>query len=181
MNSVVITNPDAPARLLVVMGVAGSGKTSLAIALAEHYGYGFWDADDFHSESSRARMASGLPLTDEMRAPWVMALQEHLRAQAAQAQHCTLAFSGLKRVHRDQIRAAGLKTLFVFLAGDKLTIGERLQKRTNHFMAPTLLDSQFDSLEDPTAESDVIRVDIAHPLNLVITQTIAAIDQVSGW
>lgn len=181
MNSVAITNPTASTRLLVVMGVSGSGKTSLAIALAEHYGYQSLDADDFHSENSRARMASGLPLTDEMRTPWVMELQAHLRSQAEQQRHCTLAFSGLKQFHRDMIRDAGLKTLFIFLAGDKLTITERLQKRTNHFMAPDLLDSQFDSLEPPFTERDVLKIDIAAPLEKVIAHTVAAIDVIPGW
>lgn len=181
MNSVAITNPAASTRLLVVMGVSGSGKTSLAIALAKHYGYQYLDADDFHSEDSRARMASGLPLTDEMRTPWVMALQAHLRAEAEQNQHCTLAFSGLKHFHRNMIRAAGLKTLFIFLAGDKLTITDRLQKRTNHFMAPNLLDSQFESLEPPSTEHDVLKIDIAAPLEQVIARTIAAIDATPGW
>lgn len=181
MNSVVITNPAATTRLLVIMGVSGSGKTSVATALAQHYGYRYLDADDFHSESSRARMAGGLPLTDAMRAPWVAALQTRLRSEAEQNCDCTLAFSGLKHTHRDKIRAAGLKTLFIFLAGDKLIIGDRLQKRTNHFMAPGLLNSQFESLEDPSRENDVITIDISRPLDEVVTQAITAIDGIRGW
>lgn len=181
MNNIVVTNPTADTRLIVVMGVSGSGKTSLAIALGEHYGFRYIDADDFHSESNRARMASGQPLTDEMRAPWVQALQEHLRQEAAQVRHCTLAFSGLKKAHRDKIRAAGLKTLFVFLNGDKEVIQSRLQQRANHFMAPGLLDSQFESLEPPVTEHDVVRIDVADSFEKVVAQTVEAIDRIQGW
>jgi gluconokinase len=181
MNSVVSSNALADTRLIVVMGVSGSGKTSLAMTLAEHYAYRFLDADNFHSESARARMTRGQPLTDEMRAPWVESLQNHLRIEAEQQQHCVLAFSGLKHLHRNKIREAGLKTLFLFLCGDKLTIQDRLHKRTNHFMSPELLDSQFDSLEEPTAETDIIRLDITHPLDNVVAQAIAAIAEIPDW
>lgn len=182
MNSVAL-NSTAPAstRMIVVMGVSGSGKTTLAKALADHYGYRFWDADNFHSDSARAHMASGQPLTDEMRAPWVESLQSHLRAEAEQHHDCVLAFSGLKQVHRNKIREAGMKSLFLFLSGDKLTIQNRLLQRTNHFMAPELLDSQFESLEKPLAETDVIELDISHPLDSVITQAVNAIAEAPDW
>lgn len=181
MPPVVITNPAAQTRLLAVMGVSGSGKTSVAKALADYYGYRFWDADDFHSEAARARMASGQPLTDEMRAPWVLSLQNHLRAEANHHQHCTLAFSGLRHAHRDQIRVAGLKTIFLFLCGDKRTIEHRLLSRTNHFMSPGLLDSQFQSLEDPFGEPDVIPIDTTAPLERVVAEAVAAIESLEAW
>lgn len=181
MTPVVASNPTADTRLLVIMGVSGSGKTSLSQALAKHYGYQYWDADDFHSDAAREHMANGQPLTDEMRAPWVLSLQQHLRNEAAHQRHCTLAFSGLKQPHRNQIRAAGLKTLFLFLDGNKPVIHSRLSARTNHFMPPDLLDSQFNSLENPTQEPDVIPIDISVPLEQVIAQAIKAIDQVPGW
>lgn len=171
------SNPNASTQLIVVMGVSGSGKSTVAEALAEHYGYCYLDGDDFHSESSRMRMASGQPLTDEMRAPWVANIREHLQERAETQQHCVLAFSGLKALHRNQLRNAGLKTIFLFLAGTKETIQQRLQNRVGHFMAPTLLDSQFDSLEDPLSESDVVPVDISVTLPEVIQQSISLVDQ----
>lgn len=171
------SNFNATTHLIVVMGVSGSGKSSLARMLADHYGYCFLDGDDFHSESSRARMASGQPLTDEMRAPWVAAICQHLQERARRQQHCLLAFSGLKKVHRNQLREAGLKTVFVFLRGDKCTIQERLSKRTGHFMAPALLDSQLASLEDPSLETDVIPLEIAAPLPIIADQAVQAINE----
>lgn len=142
------SNPGAPAILIVVMGVSGSGKSSLAKALAEHYGYGYLDGDDFHDSVARSRMASGLPLTDDMRAPWVTSICQHLQTRAKQNQHSVLAFSGLRSMHRNQLRSAGLNTLFLFLCGERATIQDRLSKRTGHFMSPSLLNSQFDTLED---------------------------------
>lgn len=181
MNSVAISNPTAEARLIVVMGVAGCGKSSLAAALASQLGYTFLDADDFHSEESRARMASGLPLTDAMRAPWVQSLHDRLQQEAAAGRSCTLAFSGLRRAHREKIRAAGLKTLFLFLDGGKEVISDRLQRRTNHFMDPALLDSQFDSLEKPDAEADIVRLDIRPPLESVVNQALHILSDMRNW
>lgn len=171
------SNNQATTHLIVVMGVSGSGKSSLARALAEYYGYSFLDGDDFHSDAARTRMASGLPLTDEMRAPWVASICSHLHDRTKKQEHCVLAFSGLKKMHRNQLRTVGLKTLFLFLRGDKATIQERMEKRVNHFMAPTLLESQFSSLEDPSQESDVIPLDITKNLTTLCHQAIQIIDQ----
>ncbi|HTF83938.1 MAG TPA: gluconokinase [Cellvibrio sp.] len=171
------SNMNATTYLIVVMGVSGSGKSSLARTLADYYGYCYLDGDDFHSESSRARMASGQPLTDEMRAPWVAAICQHLQDRARRQQHCFLAFSGLKKIHRNQLREAGLKTLFIFLRGDKHTIQDRLNRRTGHFMAPALLDSQLATLEDPSMETDVVPLDIAAPLATIADQAIQAINE----
>lgn len=171
------SNINATTHLIVVMGVSGSGKSSLARALADYYGYCYLDGDDFHSDAARMRMASGQPLTDELRAPWVISICQHLQEKARKQQHCFLAFSGLKKIHRNQLRDAGLKTLFLFLHGDKLTIQDRLNKRTGHFMAPALLDSQFDTLESPSAETDIIPLDIAAPLAAITDSAIHAINE----
>ncbi len=181
MNPVEISNPAVASRLIVVMGVSGCGKSSVASALADHYGFLFLDADDFHSQAARERMASGQPLTDEMRAPWVESIRTYLQQRAAEGKDCILAFSGLRKQHRDRIRTSGLKTVFLFLEGGKTVIGTRLQQRTNHFMNPGLLDSQFDSLEKPLQEADVIVLDISPPLETVVSQAIASLDAVRGW
>lgn len=174
------SNKNAATHLIVIMGVSGSGKSSLAEMLAEYYGYHFVDADDFHNEEARTRMAEGLPLSDKMRAPWVASICRYLQSRAKNQQHCILAFSGLKRIHRDQLREAGLCTFFIFLCGDRSTLQDRLNKRTGHFMAPVLLDSQLNSLEQPLAENDVYPLDISSPISTILHKAITVIDQQYG-
>lgn len=176
-HSFAITNPNAETNLIIVMGVSGSGKSTVANALADHYGYEFLDGDDFHSQESRNLMSKGIPLTDALRLPWVIRMRDYFRDAATKHQHSTLAFSGLKRVHRDELRKAGLKTIFIFLHTDKDTIQNRVNKRAGHFMAPTLVDSQFDNLETPSHEPDIYRIDVRGSLDQVITQAIGIIDR----
>jgi gluconokinase len=171
-----ISNANADTNLIIVMGVSGSGKSTVARALAEHYGYLYLDGDDFHSQASRDHMAKGLPLTDEMRLPWVINIRDYLRTAAQNGQDCVLAFSGLKQPHRNELRNAGLRTLVIHLRGDKGTIQDRVNKRPGHFMAPSLVDSQFDSLEDPSFEPDVFAIDVRHSLDQVINQAIELVD-----
>ncbi|MBE8716885.1 gluconokinase [Cellvibrio polysaccharolyticus] len=173
-----VSNPQSTTPLLIVMGVSGSGKTTIAELLADHYGFQFFDADHFHSDAARAHMNSGKPLTDDMRAPWVEALKLHLRAQGDAGSACVLAFSGLKRRHRDALREAGLQTLFVFLHGEKTVIYQRLVNRTNHFMDPNLLDSQFDSLEFPRDETDMLHIDIDAPREQLLSDITRQIDAI---
>ncbi|HCS65757.1 MAG TPA: gluconokinase [Cellvibrio sp.] len=176
-HSIALSNPDSGANLVILMGVSGSGKSSLAKALADHYGYEYLDGDDFHSQEARDRMAQGKPLTDAMRLPWVIRMREYFRTAAHNHQHSTLAFSGLKRAHRDELRKAGLKTLFLFLHSDRDTIQTRVNKRAGHFMAPSLVDSQFDSLEEPLNEPDVFKIDVHAPFEQVLAQAIGLIDR----
>jgi len=147
-------------RVAVVMGVSGSGKTTLALALAQAWDATFLDADDFHSEQARARMAGGQPLTDEMRRPWVERIVADLRRRVDAGERVALAFSGLRRQHRDMLRAAGLPLRFVFLRGERGLIADRMRARSGHYMPVSLLDSQFAALESPEGEADVDTIDI---------------------
>jgi len=166
-----------PVQAVVVMGVSGSGKSLLARALAEHYRARYLDADDFHSAQARARMASGQPLTDEMRVPWVAALAIALREHCERGEPVVLAFSGLRAAHRMQLRTgSGLRLLFLFLQGEPGLIAQRLSARAGHFMPPSLLDSQFEALQTPEAEPDVLPVDIAPPPAQMIAAAVAAIE-----
>jgi gluconokinase len=174
------SNSDADTNLIILMGVSGSGKTTLAKALAWHYHYKYLDGDDFHSEEARNHMASGKPLTDEMRLPWVIRMRDYFRDAAHTRQHSTLAFSGLKKAHREELRKAGLKTLFLFLHSDKNTIQARVNNRAGHFMSPNLVDSQFNSLEDPTLEADVIGINVQSPFEQVLAEAIAIADKMFG-
>lgn len=142
-------------RVAVVMGVSGSGKTTLARALADAWGATFLDADDFHSEQAKASMAQGEPLTDEMRQPWAARIAADLQHRVAGGERVSLAFSGLRRQHRDVLRAAGLPLRFLFLRGEAALIGQRMRARSGHYMPVSLLDSQFATLEEPAAEDDV--------------------------
>jgi len=156
-------------HLIIVMGVSGSGKSTLANRLGQIYGYHYIDGDDFHSEASRSLMAQGIALTDAEREPWVATLKTYLQECALQHRHVILAFSGLKRKHRNALRSAGLRTIFVYLNGSKVTIQERINHRKDHFMAPALLDSQFASMEDPLSEPDVHLIDVSEDFEQVVT------------
>lgn len=151
---------DSTPVLVIVMGVSGAGKSTVAQALAKRRGFRYLDADDYHSDGARTQMAAGRPLTDSMRQPWIQSICRHLRELAAQRVDAVLAFSGLKKIHREPLRHCGFQVLFLFLDGDQAIIAERIRARTGHFMSPSLLDSQFDSLERPDAEADVYPLDI---------------------
>jgi gluconokinase len=171
-----VSNPQASTCLIIVMGVSGSGKSTLAKALADIYSYQYLDGDDFHSAESRSLMAEGVPLTDDQRAPWVASIKQRLQDNANHHIHTILAFSGLKQKHRAELRTAGLRTLFIYLNGNRDTIQDRIINRKGHFMAPALLDSQFASMEDPTSEPDVFLIDVLPTLEQVIQQTRAIVN-----
>lgn len=168
-------------QLFVVMGVSGAGKSTLASALAEHYGFLYLDADDFHSEQAKAQMAAGNPLTDEMRQPWIERICRRLTELSRGDQHLVLAFSGLKQSHREPLRHCGLDTHFLFLDGDADIIAERIRARQRHFMSPRLVDSQFEALERPDLqrETDVRRIDIVPPVPGVLAQAIELVDSLT--
>lgn len=165
-------------KLIIVMGVCGSGKSTLAKSIADHFDYRYLDADDYHSDEAKLRMGSGIPLTDEMRKPWVRSICGHLRQLSYLDVNCTLAFSGLRKEHRQKLRDTGHDVIFLFLNGDKATIRKRMQSRPGHFMPAKLLDSQFDSLERPSGESDVYSIDIDPPLDKVTEKAIAIVTEV---
>ena len=147
--------------VLVVMGVSGSGKTTVAKKLAEALGWTFEEGDDLHPAANVAKMRAGHPLDDEDRKPWLEAIGQWIDDQAARGEPGVITCSALKRVYRDHIRAGRPQVAFVFLKGSKELIAERLAHRHGHFMPPALLDSQFEALEEPGPDEPVITVDIA--------------------
>ena len=163
-------------RVAVVMGVSGSGKTTLAHALADAWGATFLDADDFHSDQARASMAAGEPLTDAMRQPWVARLAAELHRRVANGERVTLAFSGLRRQHRDVLRGAGLPLRFLFLRGEAALIGARMRGRSGHYMPVSLLDSQFATLEEPVAEDDVVVLSVEQPTGVQLASALRALE-----
>ena len=131
---------------IVVMGVSGSGKTTVGRALAETLNWRFHDADDYHPAKNVEKMRRGTPLDDDDRAPWLAALRRIIDASIANHEPGVLACSALKQRYRDALAADGVR--FVYLRGDAETIRSRMEQR-NHFMPPALLASQFAALEEP--------------------------------
>lgn len=147
------------------MGVSGSGKTSVGRSLARTLGYDFLDADDFHSEHNVAKMASGQALTDQDRRPWLAAVRDAMSDRLAREEGVVMACSALRSGYRDVLRQAGENVRFVYLKAGKRLIAKRLARRSRHFFAPSLLDSQFATLEEPNmeVERDVCVVDATLP------------------
>jgi gluconokinase len=166
---------DAKPLAIIVIGVAGSGKTTVARALARHHGYAFLDADDFHAADAKAQMQAGVPLTDAQRAPWVATLAHELRRHARQGESSVLAFSGLRAVHRQALRESGVPMRFVFLHAPRDVIAARLARRDDHFMPTELLADQFDILQLPSAEPDVLFVDVGTSQAQVLDRVLAAL------
>lgn len=165
----------ATPQVVIVMGVSGSGKTTLARLLAEAWHASFIDADDIHDDAARARMAAGLPLTDAMRDPWVVRIADELTARVANGERVVLAFSGLRRRHRERLRATGLPLRFLFLHGDQTLIAARMQARSGHYMPASLLDSQFEALEMPAGEADVVTLAIDQPPDDMLREALPAL------
>jgi gluconokinase len=140
--------------IVVVMGVTGCGKSTVGAALAERLGWPFLDADDFHPPANVAKMASGTPLVDEDRWPWLDRVAGELHAIESAGGSAVLACSALKEVYRARI-AAGGDVRFVHLAGDQATIAARLAVRKHRYMPASLLASQFATLEPPARAVDV--------------------------
>jgi gluconokinase len=145
-------------QVLVVMGVEGSGKTTVGRLLAKELNCEFRDADEFHSAPAKSKMAAGVPLTDEDRKPWLDALRQLIADHLRSGRRLVLACSALKAAYRDLLTVDPARVVFVWLRGDIELIRERLQKRSGHFAGAALLASQFATLEDP---KDAVIVDIA--------------------
>ena len=139
------------ARHIVVMGVSGSGKSSVAARLAAELGYTFGEGDDFHAPSNLAKMAAEEPLSDADRAPWLAAIAAWMRTRDANGESSVVACSALKRRYRDVLSAAARTVCFVQLAVPPDVLRERLRRRA-HFMPPELLRSQLHDLEPSEAD-----------------------------
>ena len=146
---------------LVVMGVSGSGKSTVAAATAARTGAIFLDADDFHPPSNVAKMASGTPLTDEDRGPWLIAVGDEIARRTAAGETVVVACSALKRRYRDVLRYRGGDVCFALLDGSPELLAERVGARAGHFMPATLLGSQLVALERLQPDEPGFSVDIA--------------------
>ncbi|MGC0150972.1 gluconokinase [Chromobacterium vaccinii] len=162
-------------RNIVVMGVAGCGKSSVGRLLADALGAAFIEGDAYHPLANIEKMRAGIPLDDAARAGWLANLADQLRRGRAAGAPLVLSCSALKRRYRDLLRGADPELLFVHLAGDRALIASRMRERSGHFMPESLLDSQFRDLEAPTADERAIQLDIAQPPEAMLAQLLAAL------
>ncbi|MFZ1430218.1 MAG: gluconokinase [Geminicoccaceae bacterium] len=146
---------------LVVMGVSGCGKSTVAEGLAAALGWPFDEGDRFHPQTSIDKMAAGVPLTDEDRWPWLRILADRIAAREREGRPSILSCSSLRRAYRDVLRSGAPRVRFLHLHGDRAVLAERLGARTDHFFPADLLDSQFAALETLGPDEDGVVVDVA--------------------
>jgi carbohydrate kinase (thermoresistant glucokinase family) len=170
-----MTEARGPKHLhVVVMGVSGCGKTTVAERLRDSLGLAFAEGDAFHPRENVDKMASGRPLTDEDRGPWLEALVAWTRERDAEGVSTVLSCSALRRSYRETLREADPDTLFVHLHADFAVLAERMRARA-HFMPLSLLESQFDTLE-PLEEDELgAQIDVTPPVDEVVARVEAAI------
>jgi gluconokinase len=152
-------SPKKDTRIIVVMGVSGCGKSTIAKTIAEQLNAHFKDGDELHPESNIKKMESGIPLTDMDREPWLNDVASYAREHSALHGICVIACSALKLRYREILNEAG-NVVYVFLEGSFELIASRMNARIDHFMPDTLLKSQFNALEDPRSEDNVVTVGI---------------------
>ena len=153
--------------VLVLMGVSGCGKTTVARILAGELGWSFEEGDALHPLSNIEKMQAGHPLTDADRQRWLTSVADWVERRLDSGENGLITCSALKRSYRDVINRRGSGVVFVFLAGSKATIAPRLLVRQGHFMPASLLDSQFADLEEPAPDEQHIRVDIGPPPGVI--------------
>jgi gluconokinase len=158
---------------IIVMGVSGSGKSSVGQALATRLGLAYIEGDSLHPASNVEKMSKGIPLTDEDRMPWLDLIGERLHAKLAGGEGVVVTCSSLKRSYRDRLRSAAPHLYFVYLEGSKALLTKRMGERKGHFMPTSLLESQLQTLEVPTGERGVVTVDIDNTVHGIVD---AAVD-----
>jgi gluconokinase len=154
-------------RFFIVMGVSGSGKSSVGQALAEHLGWDFYDADDFHPPENVAKMANGIPLDDSDRAPWLASLNELISTALKANKPGVLACSALKERYRQQLMEGNTGVQIVYLKGSYDLVWSRMENRTDHYMKPHMLKSQFKTLEEPV---NALTINIAFSVDEIVQE-----------
>lgn len=169
-----VDDAATPVRAVVIMGVAGNGKTTVGTWLAEELGWDFLEGDDFHPAANIEKMSSGQPLNDEDRRPWLQSLAQEIARLQADGRRSVLGCSALRRRYRDLLREGDPDLFFIHLTADYDTLLERM-KRREHFMPPALLQSQFDTLEPLEPEEFGIDISAHAPPDQVVATAKAAI------
>ena len=166
---------DPTLHALIVMGVSGSGKSTIGEALAKRIGWRFEDGDSFHPPSNVAKMHAGHPLDDADRAPWLAKVADWVDARLDAGECGVITCSALKHAYRDLIARRGSGVEFVYLHGAPELIASRLAARQDHFMPASLLDTQFATLEEPVAGEPVLRVEIGATPEIIVANIIDAL------
>lgn len=167
-----------PTTHLVVMGVAGSGKSTIAAALSQQLGWACAEADEFHPQTNIEKMSRGIPLQDEDRWPWLQQIQNWMTTQAKAGKSTVLTCSALKQRYRQLLAQAEGRVLFLHLHGEADLIGQRMQGREGHFMPPTLLPSQLATLEplsDDELATGSLRLDISKSPEELVSTIVASL------
>ncbi len=151
-------------QAIIIMGVCGTGKTTIGKALAQQRDCAFLEGDAFHPPENVAKMSAGTPLGDQDRWPWLDLLGQAIAAKAGQGEGAIASCSALKRTYRERLRChTGQDTLFVLLQGDRAVLEGRMQERPDHYMPASLLDSQLAILEPPGGDEFSLTLDVATP------------------
>lgn len=166
--------------VLIVMGVAGCGKTTVGLGIAEHLGWNFQEGDALHPAANVAKMAGGTPLDDADRWPWLAIIAQTIDGWRAQGASGVVTCSALKRRYRDILIGDRADVRLMYLRGSRALIGERLGARKGHFMPPALLDSQFAALEEPGADERPIVLDVGPPRAEVVAAALARLAEGKG-
>ena len=153
---------------IVLMGVAGSGKTTIGEKLAERLGWPYEDADKYHPKANVEKMSAGHPLTDEDRWPWLQAIADEIDRVCKQQGQLVIGCSALKRAYRDVLVHGRDDVRIVYLDGTRELIARRLKARKGHFMPPALLDSQFSTLQPPGPDEHPVTVSIDAPVETIV-------------
>lgn len=165
-------NPTA----IVVMGVSGSGKSTIGRRLADALGYAFLEGDDMHPPANIARMSAGVPLDDADRVAWLEGIAGWMEAQQASGHSVVVACSALKRAYRERLRQAGPAVCFVYLRVGHQELARRMRGR-EHFMPPALLGSQLATLEEPGVEESALTVDANGPVDEVVARVLRRLER----
>ena len=161
------------AHAIVVMGVSGCGKTTVAVKLAERLHRDFAEADVFHSPANVDKMRAGIPLSDADRWPWLDAIADWIDAARAKGRPCVVTCSALKRAYRERLARGHDDIRFVHLRGDYDTIASRMSERSGHYMPASLLRSQFDALQEPGAEENPVILSIEERPEVLVEKLVA--------
>jgi carbohydrate kinase (thermoresistant glucokinase family) len=158
------------------MGVSGCGKSTVAEVLEQRLRWPFLEGDSLHPAANIAKMESGQPLTDEDRWPWLRRIATWIEERLDAGESGIVTCSALKRSYRDVLDRRGSGVFFVYLAGERATLEERMKARTGHFMPSSMLDSQLQTLEEPQRDEPSVRVPIEQSTEEIVDEVIAALD-----